>query len=84
MKDDEIFVAKSLALMNYLCNRGYQCFKVRDSEDNPEYKVFYFKSTPELELLAEQFIINESRRCKNVGKQPSKASGRGAKLFDYQ
>ena len=34
---------RSLALANYLCNKGFQMLKVEDSEKNPKFKVFLFE-----------------------------------------
>jgi len=53
---EDVFVAKSLKLMNYLIMNGYPCIKVRDDDYNKQFKVFYFKWSRDLQKLANDFI----------------------------
>lgn len=61
-ENSDVYVAKTLSLMNYLTGLGYYCFKVRDDEKNPEFKIFYFRRTKELERLADEFIAKKKEK----------------------
>lgn len=54
--ENDVFVAKSIQLMLFLVREGFDVVKVRDSDYNKEMKSFYFKYTPELKKLADNFI----------------------------
>lgn len=43
-----MYIVKSLAMANWLCNSGFKILKVEDSERDPKFKVFLFKDTPAL------------------------------------
>ena len=58
-EESNVFVCKSILLMEYLVRQGFHLRKVRDSERSPKYKVFVFDSTPELEILAHDFILKK-------------------------
>ena len=44
----EMYIVRSLAMTNWLCNHGLQILKVEDSEDNDRFKVFLFEDTAAL------------------------------------
>ena len=97
-ENSDVYVAKTLSLMNYLTGLGYYCFKVRDDEKNPEFKIFYFRRTKELERLADEFIAKkkEKKERKETQQESVKESrvygpyretsipSRGTGLQDYQ
>ena len=47
--EDNICMVRSLDLANYLCNRGYKMKKVIDSDKNPQFKVFIFKDSKDIQ-----------------------------------
>ena len=53
--DEKVYIANTLAEMNYLVKYGYPVIKVRDDPNNPKYKVFYFKWSEEIEYLGYKF-----------------------------
>lgn len=50
---------KSLSMMNFLCNNGFQVLKVEDNEDDSRYKVFLFEDTTELRNMMRHFPKKE-------------------------
>lgn len=48
MKKKDLYVVRSLRLMEELVKKGFSLHHVEDSKDNPFFKVFMFESTPEL------------------------------------
>lgn len=54
-RNADIYVVRTLALMNYLVGHGQPCIKVRDDDSNPDYKVFIFRNTHELGRLINEF-----------------------------
>ena len=38
----EMYIVRSLAMTNWLCNHGFKILKVEDSEKDPKFKVFFF------------------------------------------
>lgn len=43
-----MYIVRSLAMTNWLCNNGFQILKVEDSERDDRLKVFLFEDTPAL------------------------------------
>ena len=43
-----MYMVRSLAMTNWLCNNGFKILKVEDSEKNDKLKVFLFEDSPEL------------------------------------
>ncbi len=55
----DMYIARSLDLVNWLCQRGFRLLKVEDSEKNPKYKVFLFRETKALHECADEwFLLN--------------------------
>lgn len=54
-----MYIIRSLDLMNWLCNRGYRVLKVEDSERNPQFKVFFFKDTPEIRESVSMYLASK-------------------------
>jgi len=52
-----MYIVRSLALTNWLCNRGYQILKVEDLERNPKYKVFFFEDTKRLRNSVSEYLL---------------------------
>ena len=44
----EMYIVRSLAMTNWLCNNGFKILKVEDSEKDDKLKVFFFEDSPEL------------------------------------
>lgn len=44
----EMYIVRSLAMANWLCNHGFKILKVEDSEKDPKFKVFFFEDTSSL------------------------------------
>lgn len=38
-----VYIVRSLAMTNWLCNNGFKILKVEDSEKDDKLKVFYLK-----------------------------------------
>lgn len=45
-KNNQLYICKTLRMMNYLCKR-YDCIKMADDKDNPKFKVFLFEDSDE-------------------------------------
>lgn len=58
----KVYVIKTIAMMNYLCDKGFKVLKVEDSRNNPEYKVFLFEDTQELHHCMDQYMENQKGR----------------------
>ena len=43
-----MYIVRSLAMTNWLCNNGFKILKVEDSEKDDKLKVFFFEDTPAL------------------------------------
>ncbi len=43
-----MYIVRSLAMTNWLCNHGFQILKVEDSEADSKFKVFLFEDTAAL------------------------------------
>ncbi len=43
-----MYIVRSLAMTNWLCNNGFKILKVEDSEKDSRFKVFLFEDTAEL------------------------------------
>lgn len=50
-----MYIVRSLAMTNWLCNNGYKILKVEDSEKDPRFKVFLFEDTVALHNTMKQF-----------------------------
>lgn len=44
----EMYIVRSLAMTNWLCNHGFHILKVEDSEADSRFKVFLFEDTAAL------------------------------------
>lgn len=44
----EMYIVRSLAMTNWLCNKGFKILKVEDSEKDDKLKVFFFEDSPAL------------------------------------
>lgn len=49
---NDLFMVRSLALMNDLIQKGHRCKKIEDSEINPRLKVFFFDNNEEVRRIA--------------------------------
>lgn len=45
---EKFYIAYTLNMMMYLVRHGFDVVKAEDSINNPHYKVFLFRNTPEL------------------------------------
>nr|DAN49614.1 MAG TPA: hypothetical protein [Bacteriophage sp.] len=43
-----MYLVRSLAMTNWLCNNGFKILKVEDSEKDDKLKIFFFEDSPEL------------------------------------
>lgn len=43
-----MYIVRSLAMTNWLCNNGFRILKVEDSEKDDKLKVFLFEDSPAL------------------------------------
>ena len=43
-----VYIVRSLAMTNWLCNNGFKILKVEDSEKDDKLKVFFFEDSPAL------------------------------------
>ena len=43
-----MYIVRSLAMTNWLCNNGFKILKVEDSEKDDKLKVFFFEDSPAL------------------------------------
>ena len=43
-----VYIVRSLAMTNWLCNNGFKILKVEDSEMDDKLKVFFFEDSPAL------------------------------------
>lgn len=50
-----MYIIRSLAMTNWLCNHGFQILKVEDSEKNEKLKVFFFEDSPALHEIMMQY-----------------------------
>lgn len=51
-----MYVVRSVALVNWLCQRGYTLLKAEDSKTNPLYKVFMFEDSEPLRQCVEDYL----------------------------
>lgn len=56
--DCEIFVCRSLTLMNHLVREGFDCKKVKPDNKNSKYVVFCFEDTIELRECLDGYFKN--------------------------
>ena len=55
-KYGEVYTVKRMRMMNWLCDRGYYpMYAVRD-KDNPNYRVWKYKNSPELEAAIDEYF----------------------------
>jgi hypothetical protein len=47
-KTMEMYIVRSISLVNYLCQRGFRLLKAEDSNGDAKYKVFMFEDCPEI------------------------------------
>lgn len=66
----DLYVVRSLNLMNDLVQQGYRCRKVEDSEIDPKLKVFFFDDTREVRNAIKQYQIDR-RMITNGNKTKS-------------
>lgn len=51
----EMYIVRSLAMTNWLCNHGFKILKVEDSEKDPKFKVFFFEDTSSLHHIMAKY-----------------------------
>lgn len=44
----KMYVCKTLRLMHYLIRGGFECKKIQNDRNNPDYMVFLFEDSKEL------------------------------------
>lgn len=44
----QMYIVRSLNMVNHLCSNGFKILKVEDSEIDSRFKVFFFADTREL------------------------------------
>lgn len=47
-RKQSFYVIRGIGMVNYLVRKGFDLWKVEDDKNNPRFKVFLFKNTPEL------------------------------------
>lgn len=52
-----MYIVRSVALVNWLCQRGYILLKAEDSKDDPKYKVFMFEDSEPLRHCVEEWLL---------------------------
>jgi hypothetical protein len=60
--DKQVYMVRSLRLMMYLVRQGFDIIKVRDSDTDSKYKIFYFDYSPEIDKVAKYYIRNKIMR----------------------
>ena len=50
-----MYIVRSLAMTNWLCNNGHKILKVEDSEKDSRFKVFLFEDTAALHNTMAKF-----------------------------
>lgn len=50
-----MYIVRSLAMTNWLCNNGFKILKVENSEKDSRFKVFLFEDTVALHTMMTQF-----------------------------
>lgn len=58
MKTKVIYTAK---LANHLDSLGFKCIRTELNNKNPQYRVFIFERTPELEAAVEAYLKNNRK-----------------------
>lgn len=51
----QMYIVRSLAMTNWLCNNGHKILKVEDSEKDSRFKVFLFEDTAALHDTMKHF-----------------------------
>ena len=54
-KKTELYIVRSLSMVNWLCSNGHKILKVEDSEKNSRFKVFLFEDTAALHNTMAKF-----------------------------
>lgn len=52
---------RSLDLMNWLCQRGFVVKKVKDSDKNPQFKVFLYDDTKEIRAAIGYYMDEKTK-----------------------
>jgi hypothetical protein len=60
-KTKEMYIVRSISLVNYLCQRGFKLLKAEDSNDNAKYKVFMFEDCPEIRDTVAIYLSNRKK-----------------------
>ena len=47
-KKTEMYIVRSLSMVNWLCSNGHKILKVEDSDRDPKFKVFLFEDNAAL------------------------------------
>ena len=58
IKENGIFVCKSLRLLNYLVRNGFNCIKARPDRENSRFIVFIFDDCRELRNCLDRYDKN--------------------------
>ena len=66
-----MYIVRSLAMTNWLCNNGFKILKVEDSEKDDKLKVFLFEDSPALH----DTMINIESECEVYGKWQAENMG---------
>lgn len=56
MKHGEVYTCKRLRLLNYLTDKGFYPFEIVPDINNPKYKTWKFKNSPELERCLKEYF----------------------------
>lgn len=59
--DMDMYVVKSLELMNWLCHRGFTVRKVLDNDKYPQYKVFLFEDSEEIRKAVGEYVRGQRK-----------------------
>lgn len=54
-----MYICRKLRLYVYLTQKGFKCELEREDRDNPRYKVWIYKETPELRLAIEEYYSSD-------------------------
>jgi hypothetical protein len=57
----DMYIVRSIELVNYLCQRGFKLLKAEDSKDNARYKVFMFEDCPEIRDTVAAYLSNRKK-----------------------
>lgn len=56
-----MYVVRSVALVNWLCQRGYTLLKAEDSKMDSKYKVFMFEDSEQLRQCVADFLSTRKK-----------------------